>query len=93
MESGSLAGEAFHPDFPGVFLDDPVGHRKSETRAPRLAFARRVFGGEEGVVNLVDVLRRNTGAGVADAHVHAGPVRPEQRDFSASAAQYHDPAG
>src|SRR5215472_1013578 len=74
VESGALPGEALHPDLSSVFLDDPVGHRETQTGASRLAFTRRTLRSEEGIIDLVDVLGSDAGAGIADADLYSGPV-------------------
>ncbi len=39
VERGAFAGSAFHPDLPGMFLDDAVGHRQAQPGASGLPFA------------------------------------------------------
>src|SRR3972149_4831417 len=74
MEGGALAGAALHPDLAGVLLDDAVGDRESQPGAAPLALVGRALGDEEGIVDAVDVLLRDAGAGVADGHVHSRAV-------------------
>ena len=46
-----------------MFFDNVIGNGKPQPRS----FSHR-FGGEEGVENFIDVLRRNTFAGIADLY-------------------------
>src|SRR5215472_5967342 len=50
---------ALHLDLSRVLLDDAVGHRKTETGATALSLAARGLGGEERIVDAVNVLLRN----------------------------------
>src|SRR5262249_6180800 len=86
VEGGAAASVAFHRDLACVLLDDPVGNGKAETRAPRLALARRGLSGEKGIVDLVDMLRRNAPARIAHAHVHATAI--DRRDAQRSPARH-----
>ena len=58
-ESGTGARMAFHANFACVFLDDAVSNGKAQAGAARLAFARRRLGGEERVVDPLNVLGSN----------------------------------
>src|SRR5579864_29274 len=74
VERGAFPRAAFHGDFARMFLNDAVGDREPQAGAAGLAVARRILGGEEGVVNAVNVLLGDALAGVADGHIHPGPV-------------------
>src|SRR5215472_5457829 len=74
VKGGALPGQAFHPDFSCVFLNDPVRHGETQARAPRLTLARRDLRSEEGIVNLVDVFGSDTGARVTDGDLNPGSV-------------------
>src|SRR5580698_4324089 len=63
IEPRAFARAALHSNLSRMFLDDAVTHRQTQPCAPWLAFAR-CLGGEEGVVNAMDVLLRNPRAGV-----------------------------
>ena len=66
-ERGAFPWTALHADMPRMLLDNAVGDRKSKTGAAILAFGRRRLGGEEGIVDFLNVLRRDAGARVRDA--------------------------
>src|SRR5271165_3104988 len=73
-ERGALSGCAVHVNFAGMFLDDAVRHREPQPRTAGIAaLGLLVLGGEERIVNAMNVLLRNTTAGVghSDAHVVA----------------------
>src|SRR5262245_1056142 len=74
IEGGAPARLAIHSDLPCMLLDDPVSHRQSQARSSRLAFPRRVLGGKERIVDLVDVFRRNAAAGIGHLDLDAGAV-------------------
>src|SRR6185437_1347208 len=73
-EDRALPGRAFHPDLSRVFLNNPVCYGQTQPRPPCLALPRRCLGGEERVVNFLDVLRRNARSCIANIHFHVGPV-------------------
>src|SRR5260370_6519984 len=73
-ESCAGAGMTLHANLAGVFLDDAVGDGKTEAGAAGLAFARRGLGGEEGIVDALDVLGSNARSGVGHAHTDAVAV-------------------
>ena len=50
-----------------MLLNDAVGDRQAQSGALALSFARRGLGGEERVVDALDMFLRNAGAGVGDA--------------------------
>src|SRR6185312_2179305 len=75
LERSSLARLGIHANLACMLLNDSVSDGQAKTRAPRLAFTRNVLGGKEWVINLVDVLRRNTGAAVTDVDLHGISVR------------------
>src|SRR5436305_571743 len=74
MKRGATARIAFHGNFSGMFLNDAVGHGKTQPGTARLAGARRALGGKERVINPLDVLRRDSRAGISHAYTHAGTV-------------------
>src|SRR5207302_9713983 len=57
-----------------MFLNDSVRYRKTQPSCARLAFPRSVFGGEERIVNTLDVLLRDAYSGVRDSHAHARAI-------------------
>ncbi len=67
IEGCALAGLALHPNLARMLLNDAVGHRQAQAGALALAFSRRGLGGEERIVDALDVFLRNAGAGVGDA--------------------------
>src|SRR5208337_307176 len=62
------ADRAFHMNFPGMFLDDAVTDSEAETGAPPVA--GNVFGGEEGIVDALEVLGRDAGPGIGNQRLH-----------------------
>ena len=48
-------------DFAGVFLNNSVGHRQPKSGALALAFLRAVLGGEEWIVDALDMFLRDAG--------------------------------
>src|ERR1044071_4687932 len=71
LELGPLPGLRIHADLACVFLNDSVSYGEAQARATRLPLTRDVLGGEEGIVNLVDMFRRNARAAVTDIYLHA----------------------
>ncbi len=72
MKSCAGADGAFDVNFAGVFLDDAVGDGEAEAGAAAVAGLGRGFGGEEGIVDALEVLGRDAGAGVGDQRVRRG---------------------
>src|SRR5689334_19860864 len=71
MERGAAVAPIEHFDRTAMLLNDTVGHRKSETGA----LARRL-GGEEGIVDAVNVLRSNAGSCIGHFYFDAHAVAP-----------------
>src|SRR6185437_7892982 len=67
IERGAFPRAAFHGDLARVLLNDAVGDGEPQAGAAGLAVASRILGGEERVVDAVNVLLGDTfaGAGVA----------------------------
>src|SRR5579863_4858330 len=70
VERGAFPVAALLANLPRMLLDDSVGYGQAQPGAPCLAFPRRCFGGEEWIVDPVDVLLRNPGSGVGYHHAH-----------------------
>ena len=64
MKGCAGADRAFHVNFSGVLLDDAVADREAQTGAALVA--GNVLGGEEGIVDALEVLGRNAGAGIGN---------------------------
>src|SRR5947209_20585057 len=64
IESRAFLRRTLYPNFAGMFLDDPVGHRKAKSGAPLLAVGRRSFGGEEWIVDALNVFLRDSASSV-----------------------------
>src|SRR5580700_3228091 len=62
------ADRALHVNFSGVLLDDAVADREAQTGATLVA--RDVLGGEEGIVDALEVLGRDAGAGIGNHSLH-----------------------
>src|SRR5579862_1098446 len=73
IERSAFAGAAFNANLARVLLDDSIADRQTQARATGLSFAR-CFGREEGIVNAMDVLLRDAGAGIGYLHAHHVPV-------------------
>src|SRR5580765_7342344 len=56
---------AVHTNLAGVLLDDAVGHGQAQSGASAVAGLRFVLGGEERIVDAVNVLLSNSASGVA----------------------------
>jgi hypothetical protein len=66
MKGGADAESALDVDFAGVLLNDAVAHGKAEAGAAALAGFGRGFGSKEWIVNALEVLGGDAGAGVGD---------------------------
>src|ERR1700751_4606180 len=76
IERGSGAQVACYVYLPGVFLDNAVCDGKTEARSTSLSLYGRGLGGEERIVDPLQMFRRDTRAGIgdgdADVSVHLG---------------------
>ena len=63
---------AFDMDLSGMLLNDAVGDGKAQAGAAALPVAGRGFGGEERIVDALEVLGRDAGAGVGDKTLQRG---------------------
>ena len=70
MKRGAGADGAFHMDLAGVLLNDAV--RDGEAQAGAALVARLCLGGEEGIVDALQMLGRDAGAGVGDDELRRG---------------------
>ena len=64
MKGCAGADRALDMNFSGMFLDDAVGDRQTESRAAPIAWRGRRLGGKEGIVDPLQVLGSDAGAGV-----------------------------
>src|ERR1022692_3571951 len=76
----TFAGAALYPNISRMFLNDSVGHGKPQAGAAILALGGGCFGGEEWIIDALNVFLSNAGAGVGDAHadefaIHRGYVQ------------------
>src|SRR5215831_3873533 len=60
----------FHANLSGMLLNDAVSYRQTQPGASVLAFLGCRLGGEERIVNALNVLRRDAGTGVRNPHAH-----------------------
>src|SRR5438270_13423933 len=75
MEGGTFTRLALHAYLPGMLLNDAVGHGESQAGAAPLPLAGGSrLGGEEWIVNALDVLLRDANARVRNHYVHAVSV-------------------
>ena len=66
MKGSAGADGALHMNFSGMFLNDSIRDGKTEARSAAVARFGRGFGGEEGIVNALEMLGRDAGAGIGD---------------------------
>src|SRR5271165_914528 len=64
-ERGTPPGRTVHMDLASVLLNDAVGHRQSQSRTAAVPALRLVLGGEERIVDAVNVHSGGTGLGLA----------------------------
>src|SRR4051794_21194093 len=86
MEGCAGADRALHVDFSRVFLDDAVGHGEAEPRAPLVPRLGSGLGGEEWIVDALQVLGSDAGAGIADQRFD---MSVDQRGHPQAAAAGH----
>src|SRR5690242_19039808 len=82
VERSALSGRRAHINLSRMFLDNAVTYRKPQSSAAAVGFGR-----EEGIKDAVDVLGRNSRAGIRDFHFHTAIVRGSA-DFQHSAARH-----
>src|SRR5258708_20039484 len=66
MKGRTLAGMAFHPDLPSVFLNDSIGHREPQ---PCAFLRRRGLGGKKRIVDPADLFSTDPRARVSHTYV------------------------
>src|SRR5690606_427174 len=71
-EPGAVAGSALHPDPPTLRLHDAPGDGETEAGAPAALVLRL----PEALEHVGQVLGRDAGAAVLDAHHHLPPLAP-----------------
>src|ERR1700751_903526 len=86
MEGCAGSNRALDADFPGMFLDDAVRHGEAESRAAPVSRFGSGLGGEERIVDTLQVLRRNPRARVA---AHGFDVAVHQRGHAQAAPAGH----
>src|SRR5579863_10334046 len=69
-KSGARPRRALDANFARVLLNDAVGHGETKARAAVLAFFGRGLGGEERVVNSLNMIGCNPRSCVGNAHAH-----------------------
>src|SRR5438876_2164246 len=77
IEGRSFVGRALHANLASVLLDNPISHRKPQTGAAFLTILGRSFGGEERIVNALNMLLRDSAAGVGDDNAHSVAIRSQ----------------
>ena len=70
MKSCAGADGALDMNLAGVFLDDAVGNGEAQASAAAVAGPGRGFGGEERIVDALEVLGSDAGAGVGDQRAY-----------------------
>src|SRR6185437_2822687 len=70
VEGSAGAYGAFHADFAGMLLDDSIGDGKAQTRAAPVARPGGGLGGEERIVDPLQVLRGNAAARIRHRSFH-----------------------
>src|ERR1035441_1496375 len=86
MKGCAGADGALDMDLAGVFLDDAVGDGEAEAGAAPVARLGHCFGGEERIVDALEILGSDAGAGVGDQRLDV-PVG--QRGHAQTAAAGH----
>src|ERR1039458_4524727 len=89
MKSSAGADGALDVNLAGVFLDDAVGDGKAQPDAAAVAGPRRGFGGEEGIVDALEMLRSDAAAGVCYLRGHGAWVTVDQRCYAQVASAGH----
>src|SRR5664280_205452 len=69
-ECRALTGRAVDANLAGMFLDDTVGHRQSQPCATAVSRLRFVLGGEERIVDAMDMLLRNSCTRIRYLHLY-----------------------
>src|SRR5437016_364518 len=75
VKRSSFAGAALDANLSRMFLDNAVSNRKAQTCTAALAFPGGCLRGEERIVDALNVLLGNTGAGVGNDDTDALPIR------------------
>src|SRR5205807_3335307 len=83
IESCSFFRGTLDANLAGVLLNDPVCDRQTEAGATFLTILRCGLGGEEGIVNALDVLLCDSAAGIRNHYAHAIAVRSSDVQGSA----------
>ena len=86
MKGCAGADRALDVNFAGVLLNDAVGDREAESGAAPVARSGSGLGGEEGIVDALQVLGRDAGAGVGDQSLD---MAVDQRGDAQAAAAGH----
>src|SRR5271157_6053844 len=73
-ERRAVARRALDVDLAGVFLNDAVGHRQPQPGTAGIAGLGLRLGGEERVVDAMNVFLRDAAARVRYGHAHVVPV-------------------
>src|SRR5215469_10151056 len=69
-EGCAFSGTAVDTNLPRMFLNDAVCHREPQPGAARLSFFLAGLGGEEGIINAMNVFLGNAGTCVGDKHAY-----------------------
>ena len=86
MEGCAGADGALDMNLAGVLLNDAVGNGKAKAGAAPLAWSGRGLGGEERIVDALEMFGRDAGAGVGD---HGFDMAVDQRGDAQAAAAGH----
>jgi hypothetical protein len=65
-KSGALLGRTFNPNLARMLLNNSVGDRKAKASAAFLPFRDSALGGEERIVNAMDMLLRDSRSAVGN---------------------------
>src|SRR3954469_6963565 len=84
MEAGALAWLALDANLASVFLDDAVRNGEPQPSATAPALRGTTLGGEEWIVDAMDVPGRDAAAGITHLDVNGAAIH--SRDFEAAAA-------
>src|SRR5579864_4602632 len=70
IERRAFMRSAFYTNLASVLLDNSIGHRQAQPGAAPLAILGGSLGGEERIVNSLNMLLSNAHAGVGNHHVN-----------------------
>src|ERR1700678_557878 len=89
MKGCARADGAFNVNFAGMFLDDSIGNGKTEAGAAAIAWLGCRLGGEEGIVDALEMFGRNALTGVCNQSGNVVWVSVDQRGYAQATSLGH----